>query len=185
MIAYEKQSHHHQRRVGHRQMRGYHRGIILISMKESGSRYRPLGIRSLIILAGAPVPRGDFIRTGCRSAQLSGCLKIFAVAYGLQPFVGGFCARNFYGEMGKPTVRRCPVPMLHPPPEYSPHRPDAVPAPSCLPPDKSRIRQRRRESAHRRTLRDEYASCCGNPVQKSRYKCRPARWTVAPDNSAR
>ena len=30
-----------------------------------------------------------------------------------------------------------------------------------------------------------YASCCGNPVQKSRYKCRPARWTVAPDNSAR
>lgn len=65
-------------------------------------------------LAGASAPRGDFIRTGCRSAQLSGCLKIFAVAYGLQPFVGGFCARNFYGEMGKPTVRRCPVPMLHP-----------------------------------------------------------------------
>ena len=45
----KNRAHHHQRRVGHRQMRGYHRGIILISIKQSGSRYRPLGIRSLIV----------------------------------------------------------------------------------------------------------------------------------------
>ena len=54
------------------------------------------------------------------------------------------------------------------------HRRGAAPVPVCPIPDSNHVRLRRRESVRHRFSHDEYASCCGNRVQRSHCKYQPA-----------